>query len=256
MHPTARQRHILDLLEEAGDLSVQEVCRRFSLSPATVRRDFSTLSRQGRVLKSWGGIRSAAAVGYAGNEMLPSFLRDTKNPEAKEAIAREAASLVADGDVVAVDGGTTTLRLARYLANRPVRIVTNSILIAHRIEALRSGVGGAEIFLTGGLVYPSSGLLVGPQAVANLQQYHSNWAFLSAGGLDAGGATNTNQLVVECERAMIQNCRHAVLLADRTKWGCRDMVRLCSWQELDILVTDAEPESPPQGPRVLVAGAP
>ena len=252
MHPSIRQQHILELLDELGELTVQEVCRRFSLSPATVRRDFSRLAARGRVLKFWGGISSATSAGYAPDEMLPSFLRNTKNPEAKEAIAREAASMVADGDVVAVDGGTTTLRLARYLANRPVRIVTNSILIAHRIESLRGGAGGAEVFLTGGLVYPSSGLLVGPQAVANLQQYHSNWAFLSAGGLDAGGVTNTNQLVVESERAIIKNSRHAVLLADRTKWECRDMVRLCSWEEIDILVTDGKPEIPLEGPTVVV----
>lgn len=67
---------------------------------------------------------------------------------------RAAAGLVKDGDVVAIDGGTTTLRLAPYLANRPVRIITNSILIAHRIDRLRTGPSGAEVFLTGVIYIP------------------------------------------------------------------------------------------------------
>ena len=175
--------------------------------------------------------------------MVPSSLRDQLNADAKEAIARRAAQFVKDGDVVAIDGGTTTPRLAPYLANRPVRILTNSILIAHRIEQLRSGANGAEVFLTGGFVYPGSGLLVGPQAVANLREYHSRWAFLSVGGLDLQGATNTNQLVVESERAIIQHTDNAVILADHSKWGHRDMVRQCEWSEISRIITDQKQEA-------------
>lgn len=186
--------------------------------------------------------------------MVPSSLRDQLNADAKETIARQAAQWVKDGDVVAIDGGTTTLRLAPYLANRPVRIVTNSILIAHRIEQLRKGANGADVFLTGGFVYPGSGLLVGPQAVANLREYHSRWAFLSVGGLDPQGATNTNQLVVESERAIIKNTDHAVILADHTKWGQRDMVRQCEWNEIHRIITNQKPEDwfPPIAPEKLV----
>jgi DeoR/GlpR family transcriptional regulator of sugar metabolism len=211
MSSKKRDRRILDLLAERGELTVEDTCREFSISPATARRAFAALALRGLAEKTWGGLR------LPGSDMVPSVLRETRNAEAKDLIAREAALLVQEGDVVAIDGGTTTLRLAPYLANRAVRIVTNSILIAHRIEQLRSGANGAEVFLTGGQVYPGSGLLVGPQAVENLRQYHSQWAFLSVGGLDPEGATNTNQLVVESERAILESTENAVLLADSSK---------------------------------------
>jgi len=131
--------------------------------------------------------------------------------------------------------------MAPNLANRPVRILTNSILIAHRITALRSQSQGAVVYLTGGYVYPGSGLLVGPEAVASLKKYRARWAFPSVGGLDSEGGTNTNQLVVESEMTMIQHSESAVVLADSSKWKRREMVRAFHWSQIAHLVTDSIP---------------
>jgi DeoR/GlpR family transcriptional regulator of sugar metabolism len=240
MRPLERQRAIQSLLERQGDLGISEACRALGISPATARRDFAELAGRGAAEKTWGGLRRAGG-GSAGSDMVPSSLRETLNPREKERIARRAAELVKDGDVLIVDGGTTTLCLAPHLANRRVRILTNSILIAHRIDAMRSVNAGAEVFLTGGFLYPASGLLVGPEAVSGLSQYHADWAFLSVGGLDAEGATNTNHLVVEGERAMVRSARSVVVLADGTKWSRREMVRAFSWTEVDRLITDTPP---------------
>lgn len=257
MKVSSRKREILELLNQLGELSVTEVCSRLSLSPATARRAFAALAAEGQAEKIWGGLKQLGQGKVPGRDMMPSSLRDKLNAEAKEIIARQAALLVKDGDVVAIDGGTTTLRLAPYLANRPIRILTNSILFAHRIEQLRSGANGAEVFLTGGFVYPGSGLLVGPQAVTNLREYHSRWAFLSVGGMDPKGATNTNQLVVESERAIIEHTDNAVILADHSKWGHRDMIRQCEWSEINRIITNQKPDGwfPPIAPEQLVVAA-
>ena len=258
MRTTLRSREILALLDEIGQLSVTDACTRLALSPATARRAFAKLAAEGMAEKVWGGLMRRNEATTPGDDMVPSNLRDKLNAEAKDAIARQAALLVKDGDVVAIDGGTTTLRLASYLANRPIRILTNSILIAHRIEQLRNGTQSAEVFLTGGFVYPGSGLLVGPQAVANLREYHSRWAFLSVGGLDARGATNTNQLVVESQRAMIEQTENAIILADHSKWDHRDMIRQCDWNEISRLITDQKPDGwvPPIAPEKLIVASP
>lgn len=240
MQRLERQRAILALVERQGDLTLEEACRSFEISPATARRDFTEIGARGAAEKTWGGLRRLAAAPAAG-DMVPSEQRETAQATEKASIARAAAALVADGDVLLIDGGTTTLALAEHLANRRVRILTNSLLIAHRIDRLRASSEGAEVFLTGGFLYPRSGLLVGPQAVSNLADYHARWAFLSCGGLDTEGATNTNQLVAESERAMIRAADQAVVLADASKWQRRDMVRAFAWGEVAMLVTDAAP---------------
>ncbi len=236
MRPLERQRAIASLVDRQGDLTVEEACRTLGISPATTRRDFVELTRRGLVDKTWGGIK---ATRLPTSEMLPSRLRESLNTTEKERIARAACELIQDGDVLMIDGGTTTLCMAPHLANRPVRILTNSILIAHRIDALRSVHAGAEVFLTGGFLYPGSGLLVGPEAVKSLSQYQAKWAFLSVGGLDAAGGSNTNHLVVESERMMIRLASEAVVVADSSKWHRKEMVRAFAWSEVGTLITDS-----------------
>ena len=256
MRRKERQRAILAMVKDRGEIALEDACRAFRVSPATGRRDFAEIAGAGLAEKTWGGLRAHGAG--VGGDMIPSDERERARAAEKEAIARAAAALVADGDVVTIDGGTTTAFMAPYLANRPVRILTNSILIAHRIDRLRTKPAGAEVFLTGGFLYPRSGLLVGPQATESLSQYHATWAFLSSGGLDANGGTNTNQLVVESERAMIRMAERTAILADASKWQRREMVRAFSWPEIAVLVTDVPPPteaSPdPTQTRLLVAG--
>jgi DeoR/GlpR family transcriptional regulator of sugar metabolism len=248
-----RQRAILAMIERQGDLTVDEACRVLAISPATVRRDFVELVRRGAAEKTWGGLRRSPGSESASNEMLPSSVRESLHPREKERIARKACEGISDGDVLVIDGGTTTLCMAPHLANRPVRILTNSILIAHRIDSLRSSPSGAEVFLTGGFLYPGSGLLVGPEAVQSLAHYHARWAFLSVGGLDREGGTNTNHLVVESERKMISMAENVVVLADRSKWERKDMIRAFAWSEVHRFVTDARPPADSGVPEDVVA---
>ncbi len=239
MHQRARLQTILDRLEEVAELTVDEACRLLEVSPATIRRDFNLLTTNGKVEKTWGGVARTDLL----NDMKPLFFRQTQNIHEKKAIAENAASLVQDGDVVIIDGGTTTLEMAPFIANRKIRIITNSLLIAHEIHQKRSGWTGAEIFLSGGFLYPDSGLFVGPEANKNLQQYHADKVFLSVGGIEEGLITNSNQLVVETERTMMSQSDQVIILADKSKFGTKAMVKLCEPGEVDILITnhDSDP---------------
>ncbi len=253
MRRMERQRAIVALVERQGDLTVEEACRILGISEATARRDFVQLTGRGVLEKTWGGVRKSASP--APGDMVPSGLREELHPLEKEHIARKACEFIEDGDVLVIDGGTTTLCMAQHLANRPVRILTNSILIAHRIDRLRSHPNGAEVFLTGGFLYPGSGLLVGPEAVRSIAAYHARWAFLSVGGLDEKGATNTNHLVVESERAILGIAESVVVLADSSKWQCREMARAFSWEEVTTLVTECRPPKNTRlGKKVVIAG--
>jgi len=240
MNRRERQRKILSLIEGQFEMSVNEACELLEASPATIRRDFEDLVEKGLVRKVWGGI-SAKSGGGINHVMLPVAIRETKFAEEKSRIASKAASLVKDGDVIIIDGGTTTLSMAPFLANRKVRIVTNSILIAHQIYKEREMAPGAEVFLTGGLLFPDSGLLVGPQTSENILQFNAGLGFISVGGIDDGVATNTDQLIVANERAIIRQSGRVVMLADHSKFGIKDMCRICSLEEVDILVTDEHP---------------
>jgi DeoR/GlpR family transcriptional regulator of sugar metabolism len=232
-----RLRQILDWLQSDSELTVDEACRRLNASPATVRRDFVWLVQEGHAEKTWGGLKLPGALIQRLGP--PAFTtRLDQNAEGKKAIARAAAELLVDGDVVMIDGGTTTFQLTEFIAHRRIRIITNSLVIAQAVDRAKAGRVGAEIYLTGGGLPPESGVLVGPQAEAFLQRYRAQWAFLSAAGVDAEAATNYDEAVLGSERIMIEQSARVALLVDHTKIGLQAMCQLCPIGDVDCLVTD------------------
>jgi DeoR/GlpR family transcriptional regulator of sugar metabolism len=235
-----RQRQILQLLQITPELGVGEVCERLGASPATIRREFAQLHAEGRVEKTWGGIRAASALPAAAGP--PAFSqRLVTNSAEKRAIARRAAALLEDGDVVIIDGGTTTFHLCEFIALKPIRIITNSLVIAQTVDRLKGPMLGAEIHLTGGQLQPESGVVAGPQAETFLRQYHAKWAFLGAAGVDERAATNYNEAVLASERLMIAQSDRIALLADHSKFGRTAMCALCPLSSVSRLITDTHP---------------
>lgn len=241
MNHRERLKRILAALDNGEELTVDQACRRFKASPATIRRDFQRLHAEGRVDKTWGGVK---ARGRSFNLMPPYPVRETRQTASKKSIAARAATLVRDGDVVFIDGGTTTAHLAPLLAPLRIRVITNSLVIAHDMDRQQRNGPGAEVYLTGGMLFPQSELLVGPQARQTLQQYHAQWVFLSCGGLDHRGASNHEERIVDIEQTMIAQAERVAILADRSKCGIRSMVHLCAWEDVDAWITDA-PENHP-----------
>ena len=250
MKQNFRLQKIRDYLQDREELTVDEACELLQASPATVRRDFNELTGDGEIEKTWGGVTRRRSV----DGMKPLFYRQTHSVAEKKAIARAAVALIRDGDVVMIDGGTTTLEMASLLVGKRVRIVTNSLLIANKIHLEQNGWPGSELFMTGGFLYPDSGLLVGPEATQTILQYHADWAFLSCGGIDAAGVTNSNQLVVETEKNMIRQSTRAVVLADGSKFGTRSMSKICDFGELTMIITN-ETARVPFAERIAAAGA-
>jgi DeoR family fructose operon transcriptional repressor len=234
---TAAERHavLTQWLQQQEFLSVAEACRRAEASPATIRRDFAQLVARGVAERHRGGVRRPQRDALA---MVPFAVREMRQAAEKSAIARAAAALLAPGDAVFIDGGTSTLHLAAHLGAVPVRIITNSLRLAVAVGE-RPTDQPVEVHLSGGYLLPRSGLLVGPQARATIAGYHARWAFLSVGGVHAGGIDNTDGLVVDLEQAMIASCERAVVLADHTKLGARSLCHVAPLARIALVITDA-----------------
>ncbi|MBA2117333.1 DeoR/GlpR family DNA-binding transcription regulator [Bremerella alba] len=228
-----RQEQILRFLSETGALRVEEAVTRIEASPATIRRDFNQMAEAGLVERIHGGIKLVNQI-----DPLPFRAREVKNSGQKLEIARRATTLLSEGDVVFVDGGTTTLQLADCLPPIKLRIITNSLTLAAAIERRMLGRGPWEVFLTGGYLFPGTGLLVGPSAQYSIEQYHADWALLSAGGITETGIFNDNEHVVESERLMIKHADRVAVLADESKFGRHAMRHIANLDQLDYLVSN------------------
>jgi len=230
-----RQERLAQLLAHQGMSDLDSLALTLKVSQSTVRRDVESLVQRGLVRRTHGGVvwlgdRNNAVRPYAFDQRLGDQL------EPKRKIARAAADLVQQGQTILIDGGTTTYYLAQALAGRSLQLVTNSLPIA---EVFLNDEK-VELILTGGLLYPRYGVLLGPSAESMLATIHASMLFLSVAGIHESHLYNQNLLLVHSERKMMEQAQQIVLLADHDKFGQQALVRLCELREIDIVVSDGQ----------------
>ena len=224
-----RRQTILQIIEKKGFVSLAQLMDLVGASDSTIRRDLEVLDGGGQVRRTRGGAT------YIGESLTSFDTRRTKATEQKERIAQAAAALVQTGETVILDGGTTTLEVARQLAGRSLQVVTNSIPI---VNALVNSPE-TELIVIGGFLYPKTGVNLGPIAVEALKSIHARRLFISVGGITASSLFNSNALLVETERQMIEAAEEVIVVSDSSKLGHSALAQLCSLQTVDRLITDA-----------------
>ena len=223
-----RRSKILDLVERTGFVSLQQLAAAVEASESTVRRDLEYLDAQGHIHRTRGG------AAYSGESLTDLSVRESRASVEKQAIARHMADLISSGDTVLLDGGSTTLEVARHLTGKVLQVVTNSLPIA----SLMMNQERIELIFIGGYVYPKTGVALGDQAVEALRNIYVSQLVMSAGGVTSEGLFNSNALLVDTERQMIRAAEHVTLVADHTKFGQRALSHLCPLNEVNQVVSN------------------
>jgi DeoR/GlpR family transcriptional regulator of sugar metabolism len=232
---TDERRHlILEHLRVKGRVLAADLVEEFEVSPDTVRRDLRELDEAGALRRVHGG----ALPRRGDSDPLP--VRARRAPEAKASIARRAAQLVSDGQVIMLDGGTTTLEVARALPDRlQATVVTNSLPIA--LELVDRP--GLDVMAIGGNVRARSHVTVGAATVAALGAVRADILFLGVCGLHPEiGISVEDPEEREGKRAMIAGAAEIVGLADHDKLGTALPFVVAPLAEVTKLVTDAVDE--------------
>lgn len=227
-----RRNRLLELVRVRGFAALPDLVDALGVSESTVRRDLDFLEESGVAKRTHGG------VFYTGPSPKLSHFdqRQEMNWERKRLIAAAAARLIDDNETILLDGGSTTYELARLLVGRPLQVVTNSLPVAN----LFTSTDRADLVLVGGYVHARTGVSLGPYANQMLAGLNVRRAVLSVAGINERGCYNSNLLLVETERAMINAAEQLIIVADSTKFGHTSLALSCDLTEIDILVTDSD----------------
>ena len=218
-----RRSRILKLAEELGFVSLQRLVSELGASESTVRRDLEFLDATGHIQRTRGG------ASFLGDSKTDFDARRRLASQEKQRIARRVVDLISEGETVLLDGGTTTLEVARYLVGKSLQVLTNSLPIA----ALLMNRAEIELIFIGGYVYPKTGVALGEQSVEALKRMHATRLVMSTGGITAEGLFNSNALLVETERQMIRAADRVTLVAVSLGSGpYRICVRWMFWMRL------------------------
>lgn len=228
-----RLSKIEELLEEAESISINKLCETLQVSQSTLRRDLAELEELGFIKKTYGGIVLKR------NGLSEPFISNIKHREQKKMIARLAANLVADGDVIYIDSGTTTVQLIPYLASKKnITIITASV---HVINASTS-YQQMNVIATGGLLYRSANAFVGPGVIDCLKNYNISKTFFASTGYSIeNGVTSDSPLECEIKQYLIELKQEKVLLADSSKVGITSLLTFCQLKDMDYLIMDQKP---------------
>lgn len=204
------------------------------VSQSTVRRDVELLQQAGFVERTHGGVIWVGEKVTNGLRPYAFDQRMSYHVDVKRQIARAARGLVQPGQTILIDGGTTTFYFAQELLGVPLQLVTNSLPIAN----LFLNDENVELILTGGLMYPRYGVLLGPMTEEALAAIHTKTLFMSVAGIYDGQLYNQNSLLVQAELRMMAQAQEIVLLIDSGKFGQQALSQLGPLEEVDIVVTD------------------
>ncbi|WP_138906393.1 DeoR/GlpR family DNA-binding transcription regulator [Streptomyces chryseus] len=231
MGSTDRWRQITDAVREAGRMGVAELAALTGASEMTVRRDLEVLAEQGVLERYRGGARSLLLQG----EEPPFALRAQEGSETKRRIAAEVAALIADGESVVVDSGTTCLEVARALEHRRLTVMPLSL---HAVNALASAAG-LTLLVPGGRPRPGELALTGPLTAASLAALRFDTAVIGCCGLTpADGLTAYDLEDAAVKRAAIASARRVVAVAESAKLSRTALAFVAPASALHVVVTD------------------
>jgi len=223
-----RRTEILKYIESRGFTSLPELAAHFGISESTARRDVEFLDGISQIQKTRGGARTLSG------DLTEFEARPVRALKQKQKIAASVADGIRDGEVVILDGGTTTMEVAQKLVERELTVVTNSVPIVNLLRHHPT----IQLIAIGGVVDSKTGVALGPIAIAALKEIHATRLIMSVGGIREHRLFNTNNLLVETERQMMDSSDEVWVVTDSSKFGRSSLSPLCPLDRVSRLITD------------------
>ncbi|GLY30822.1 DeoR/GlpR family DNA-binding transcription regulator [Kineosporia sp. NBRC 101731] len=228
-----RRDLLLARLRTDGKIVAKDLAAELGLSEDSIRRDLREMAAAGLCQKVYGGAvpASPAVVDYGS--------RTTVAPDSKQAVATFAATLVRPGGVAILDGGTTTLAVARAL---PQDLVCTVITHSPTIAVALLGHPSVEVILLGGRLFKHSAVTCGAAAVEAAAGVSADVFLLGVTGVHpVHGLTTGDADEAAMKRALSRRAAETYVLASAEKLGTASRYGVVQFDDIAGVVTDGDP---------------
>lgn len=235
----ARIKRLQEYIMEHQLVSLDELCKIFSISKTTIRRDVNELAKKGFIKKVYGGVTVNNNEKNRLDNLISFKDRNLKYYNEKVSIGQIAASFVEDKDIIFIDSGTTTIHIIEFLKDKKdVTILTNNI------NAIINSIPfpNLNVICLGGSLVRNLNSFEGINNFAMFKEYNINKAFMAATGISiANGATNSSPLENQIKKYIVSKSNKTYVLINSHKFDISSLMTYCKLAEIDCLITDAEP---------------
>ena len=227
-----RINEIIDYVRSRGVTSYEELCNQFNVSLSTMRRDIDILEEDGKIQKVYGGVKLTEKT-LEENEDLLLFDFDFN----KDRIAKQAASLVNDGDIILMTSGSTLAHMVKYLKDKKdITLISNNLAVLN--EAFKCSFNVVSL---GGTMDRKAMSFVGFWPSKQIENLNANKCFISCNGINLHSISNVVDSEADIKRAVINISNEIILLADNSKFDKMSLYSFASIDDLDYLITDKQP---------------
>ncbi|WCF06446.1 DeoR/GlpR family DNA-binding transcription regulator [Paenibacillus thiaminolyticus] len=231
MSNVKRHQQIMELLIQQGEVKVNELSEQLEVTGKTIRADLEALEAQGLLTRVHGGavLKNMSDLG-----LLPVQAPNRQHLSEKAEIAEKAVRLIEPDDIIALDGGSTTLEMAKRLDHESLTVVTNDLFII--AELIRKP--DIRLVVPGG--YRNRNLLVSSEAVQLVRKLNIQKAFVSSTGIHTeNGLTIYTSELYDLKRAWIETAKHSYGVVDHTKFGKSALLTFASLSDMTAVITDS-----------------
>lgn len=234
---SAYERHqaIIELVNRYESIRVTELAEQLNVSESTIRTDLETLDEQGLLVRVRGGALAKTPVDIV-QGTSPLQQRAQKYAYEKQGIARWAAGMVEDGDVIMLDASSTVLHIAPFLHDRRnLTVFTNGITVAQALAKEPSNT----VIILGGILRPNGNAITGEISKQLLRDYHVRTAFVSCSAFKAEiGFFEMDMQEAQMKALMLQSAQRCVAMVDSSKIGQVGLTAFGTLDDFDYFVTD------------------
>lgn len=227
---------IKEYIYQQKTVTLDQLCEDFNVSKNTIRRDIDELVATEKIKKIYGGV---TVEGY--KPMVSFDERNISNFHIKQSLAKKAAELVHDNEIIFVDSGTTTMHMIEYIKDKKnLTILTNSIEVILRSVPYPN----INVISLSGSLNRKTLSFTGPSSAEVLSQFNISKAFLAATGISTiGGASNSSPAETEIKRTALMKSQANYLLVDHTKFGIISLMTFSNFENINSVITDEAPEA-------------
>lgn len=231
MYQKERVDKILNILREKGYVSVKYLCDEIGYSKATLNRDLNFMEKQKMIKRSYGGVEIVE------NKGVVLQFRYHKMKNEKKKLCRAAAALIDDGDVIFIDGSSTTEFMIEYLAGKKnLTVITNNTAIISFLSEFES----IKTICLGGEIIEAPTMLGGELCVKNAMSYKADKLFFASNSINEKGEIGGSGAYGLLINIMAENSDKVIYLADHSKINLSFKRVIMTADEVDTIITDFE----------------
>ena len=234
-----RRTKIAEYIKKHGDVSMKELKSEFKVSMNTIRADIASLVESRIITKVYGGVKYRNPDIF---EVSASEERLNIHNEVKSNIARLAASLIEDGDIIYIDYGTTTRQMIDAITEKKdLIVVTPSFFVMAKLINIPTI---KLVVLPGEFDRLASGV-ISENTIRDLKNYRFSKAFMACTGVDANlKVTTTSYYQRKIKQTAMSQAKKTYLLVDASKYNSPGLLNYCDLGSFDAVITNSEVPEP------------